>query len=46
MHYAPATLEDPMNRYPSGSLLALALLVLVACPHPPNYPAGAIELHY
>jgi len=36
-----------MKHFPSGSLVALALVVLIACPHnPPNYPTGAIELHY
>ena len=36
-----------MNRYRSGSLVALALVGILACPnHPPNYPTGTIELHY
>ena len=47
MHYAPATMEELMNRYRSGSLVTLMLVVMFACPnHPPNYPTGAIELHY
>jgi hypothetical protein len=36
-----------MNRYWSPLLVALAIVLILACPHnPPNYPTGAIELHY
>jgi hypothetical protein len=36
-----------MHRGRSRLLVALALVFLFACPHhPPNYPTGAIELHY
>src|SRR6516164_102626 len=36
-----------MHRCRSGLLVALALVPLFACTHnPPNYPTGAIELHY
>ena len=36
-----------MNRYWSALLVALAIVLILACPHnPPNYPTGAIELHY
>ncbi len=36
-----------MNRYPRGLFVAAALAVIIACPNkPPNYPTGAIELHY
>ena len=36
-----------MNRSLSGSLVAVVLVVILACPNnPPNYPTGVIELHY
>jgi hypothetical protein len=41
------SLGGPMDRYWSALLVALAIVVILACPHnPPNYPTGAIELHY
>lgn len=36
-----------MSRYLCGLMVALALVGILSCPHnPPNYPTGAIELHY